>query len=671
VREQLWRARRPAARNAGARRADRRHPARGSTVSGARDRPRPAARNRPRSTHVRQADGQPLGDALRCTAFVRRPSRRSRRLLALLALLAFAAVPAGAGAQAPTAASLQGEVTGLLDATAVQWAELVTPTAVFQNPFAADVAIGHHSFVPPLLAYSLHRAGQRNGDRRLVSAAERTWPHVVLPANASSFDMLGAAYAYQTLTLSDARRRQLAAYMADYDIPVTGRRCLLRPRCWGNLKLVDALAVLAITGAGIRSPNPVARLGDPVAARAAATRIVNRRLAQVADHGLRAEIGDARVRGTVLSDPPADPLAYHALSAFMINEAVAQLGAAASPAARRVQREALDALSVLISPDGDTSYLGRGQGQVWIPALAAGAFASGARTMLSAGQPGRATRYLAGAQRAVRRLVALHAGPYGLQVVPGALTRTTTAGIDGYAHTVAYNGLALFGLTRALDALAALPPAAPIGRLPADGPLAVRDQRATGLGVVASRRIWLAVHKTPTNANDLRHDFGALALKRRTAGGWIDLLAPRPLTITTLDSGGPAMMYEGRPVTPTGFGIHVGRSRVVVNGAYRVDNRIVRRVRFTWRLTRRGVRLRVSGARAGDRFRMLAWTPAGTGGRAGRRRLLAAGARWRFSRPIRTRRITGFHSGPVEQLDAIEARLRLRGTEQFAIRIGI
>jgi hypothetical protein len=599
---------------------------------------------------------------------VRRPFPRPVRALAL-ALALLAAAPAVAAAQPANAGTLRAEVTSLLDTTAGQWAGLVNAKAVFQNPFAADVAAGHSSFVPPMLAYAVHRAGQRTGDQRLNTAAERTWPHVVVPQKASSFDQVGAAYAFQTLALSPARRDHLSRYMADYGIPKTGRRCLLRPTCWGNLKLVDALAILAITNTGVRHPDPLARMHDPVRERAAATAIINRRLGQVADRGVRARIGATRVRGSVLSDPPTDPIAYHALSAFMINEALIQLGAEASVRARRVQRQALDALSVLVSPDGDISYLGRGQGQTWVPALTAGAFASGARAALSANQPGRAARYLAGARRAVRRLALLHGSPSGFLLVPNAATRATTAGIDPYAHTVAYNGLALFGLTRTLDALAAIPPATPLGRLPGDGRLEVRDPNASGLAVVASKRVWLAVHKTATDTGDLRHDSGALALKRRTAAGWVDLLAPRPLTNVTPDSSGPALMYAGVPVRPTGFGIHVGRSRIVVNAGYRSNNRIVRRVRFTWRLTRRGVRLRVAGARPGDRFRVLAWTPAGTGG-SGPRRLLANGARWRFSRPIRARRIPGYHSGPVEALDALEARFRARGNGRFAVTIG-
>jgi hypothetical protein len=287
---------------------------------------------------------------------------------------------------------------------------------------------------------------------------------------------------------------------------------------------------------------------------------------------------------------------------------------------------------------------------------------------VAATDPVRAARYLAGAQRAVRRLVALHAGPQGLQVVPGALTRTTTAGIDGYAHTVAYNGLALFGLTQALDALAAIP-AAPIGVLPADARLEVADQRASGLGIVGNGSVWLAVHKTATDANDLRHDFGALALKRLTPLGWIDLLAPRPLTRITPDTGGPALMHLGEPLKPTGFAIHAHDDTIIVNGTYRANGSIVRRAQFRWKLTRLGARLRVAGAHRGDRFRMLAFTPAGTG-TATRRELVAAGARWRFDRPIRVRRLPGYHSGPIQELDALEARFKAPKSGRFVVTIG-
>ena len=584
---------------------------------------------------------------------------RSRTLICACALALALLPPAAAAAQVPppvpaTAAGLAAEIAGLADTTARQWAALQDANNQFANPFPADLARGHGAFAPPMLVYALQRAGERTGDAALLAAADRAWPVIVSPARASAFDMVAVAAALRTLTLTAARRAQLTQYLAQYGVPTNGRRCITRPRCYSNLKLVDALALLGITGAGISSPDPAARLGNPAAARAAATDVVNRRIPRVVDHGVRATIAGGPIRGTALSDPPDDPLAYHALSTFMLGEAVAQLGAAASPAALRVQQETRDALSLLVAPDGDASYLGRGQGQPWVPALTAGALAAGARDTIAT-EPKRAARYLAAAQRAVQRLAGLQAGPQGLQLVPGAIGRTTAEGIDGYAHTVAYNGLALFGLQAALDALAAIP-AAPVGPLAADGPLTVQDQRGTGLGVAGNGRTWMAVHKTPTNAGDLRHDFGLLALKRRTPAGWVDLLAPRPLTVITPDSGGPALMRHHRPITPTGFGVHARPGTVTVNGGYRENTRWVRKVQFRWRLTRSGARLRVRGAERGDRFRMLAFTPAGTG-HAGRRSLVAAGARWRFDRRIRVRRLRGFHSGPVEQLDAFDVRL--------------
>ena len=52
------------------------------------------------------------------------------------------------------------------------------------------------------------------------------------------------------------------------------------------------------------------------------------------------------------------------------------------------------------------------------------------------------------------------------------------------------------------------------------------------------------------------------------------------------------------------------------------------------------------------------------------RALRAAGARWRFSEPIRARRIPRYHTGPVEALDALEARFRAPPSGTFVITIG-
>ena len=591
---------------------------------------------------------------------------RLKLTIILCALLA-SLVPASA-ARAATVATLREEVRTLLDSTAYQWARMKTPAGDFRNPFPADLARGHGSFVPPMLVYALERAGERRGDPALVAAAEAAWPRSVDPVRASAFDMVGAAYAYRKLALTDARRAQLAQYLSRYGIPQNGYSCLINPVCYGNLRLVDALAVLAITAAGIRSPDPGARLSNPAGARRFPVWVINQRVGEIVDHGVRARAAGRRFRGSYLSDPSMNPLAYHALSTFMLSEAIAVLGREASRAARRARRETTDTLAALVAPDGDTTYLGRGQGQVWVPAIVAGALATAARRA-AAHHPARARRYLAAARRAVQRLERLHASRHGLLLVPGADARTTADGIDSYAHTVAYNGLALFGLTRALDALSGMRRLR-IGRLMSAHRLALTDPGTSGLGVVSNGRVWLAVRRKTAIVSDLRFDFGALALKRRTARGWIDLLAPRPLAPLAANTGGPALLHRGALLTPGGFSIRTRGQTVTVDGGYRANDRWVRRVLFRWRIGRRGARLKVSGARRGDRFRMLAYTPAGTGA-LHPKALEAAGARWKFDRPILARRIPGYHSAPIEALDGLEAWLTAPKSGRFVVKIGI
>jgi hypothetical protein len=270
----------------------------------------------------------------------------------------------------------------------------------------------------------------------------------------------------------------------------------------------------------------------------------------------------------------------------------------------------------------------------------------------------------------VDRLRALHAtADHGLDLVPGASTRTTADGIDSYAHTVAYNGLAMLGLTVAYDALGSLPAGLRVERLPATRRLAVADPEASGLGVVATGRLWMAVHREAKNTHDLRHDAGLLALKRRTASGWTDLLAPRPYTLTNPLSGGPQLLRGTKALTPAGDALAVRRRTVIVRGGYDRRSKRLRDVTFRWRVLRDAVRLTVVGARKGDRFRVIAWTPAGTGA-ARRRELDANGATWRFSRPIVVTRLPGFHSGPVQDLDGLAAVLRVPRSGRFKVRIG-
>lgn len=598
----------------------------------------------------------------------RLPARGGALGRAALAVLAAGACVLAAPV-APTARA--NEFADLADEVAARWVAHQRPDGGFPNPVAAEVAIGHGGFAPPPLLYAIQRSGERLGDAARVAAAERGWPGAVHPLNASPFDIVAAAHAYRHLDLSAGTRAVVATWLRGFAIPRNGALCIRKPGCYTNLRLVDATAVLAAVRTGLRSEVPGTRLSTPVRSRRAAARLVNRRVPQIVDHGLVAAIDGRRLRGTVLSDPPSNPLAYHALSAFYLAEAVRDLGPRAAPAARRVLRESLDALSVLTSPDGDASWMGRGQQLAWVPALTAAAMVEGA-ALVADRQPARAGRYLAVARRAVLRLRERHLVETGFRMLPEP--RTTTAGHDYYVHTVALNGLALHALSRAADVARRLP-ALPRRAVPAERRLAVADPRASGVAVSARRGTWLGVHAFTPKHKDLRYDAGLLALKaRRPGGGWRDLLAPRPLTegLPHVESAGPMLMRRGVPGLPSGDAIRVTRSgAVVVRGAFRTASERVLRdgVTFTYRPAPGGAMLGLDSVRKGDRYRLLLFTRAGTGSWT-RRAVTAFGTRVRFPVAVRVRRVPGYHSGPVENLDALSVRFRARRDGRLRVRFG-
>ncbi len=569
----------------------------------------------------------------------------------MLTLLAVLAPVASARAE------VASDIRAVSDEVLRSWRSQQTASGIFPNPQPAEIARGHGGFAPPMIMYAMQRAGERLDDSDLIAGAESAWPIKVSIAHASAFDVIGAAYAFRQLGLSPLARAGLADYLRWYAVPPNGRGCIIRPRCYHNLVLVDALAVLASTGTGLRSITPGTRLADPKASRAYAATIINQRVPRIVDRRLRARVAGAPVNAGVLSDPPNNPLAYHALSTFVLAEAVKELGPVASPRARATLLQALDALSVLVGPDGDVSYMGRGQGQVWVPAVTVGAMVDGA-ALTAATDPLRASRYLAVADRALGRLRSQHVGPVGFRVVPG--DRATYAGLDRYVHTVAYNGLALFALTVAADTAATLPPIAP-GVMPADQSMRVLDARASGLGIVSTGRLWMAVHYRATSLNDLRYGSGLIGLQLRQADGtWRNVLAPRPRTesLKGVPSTGPTLLRRGSAARFRGRRLTAWRRTLKVVGYLPPSRSKQHRTTISYRPAGDAVVVRVAGLKRGRRYGFVVFAPAGTGDLVARR-LRANGATWRFSRPISVRRITNrFHSGPVENLDALVVSLR-------------
>ena len=82
---------------------------------------------------------------------------RAKLALILCALLLPAACAPAASAQVGTAGLLREEIRSLVDGTAAQWAGMMTSAGDFENPFPADLARGHGSFVPPMLVYARGR----------------------------------------------------------------------------------------------------------------------------------------------------------------------------------------------------------------------------------------------------------------------------------------------------------------------------------------------------------------------------------------------------------------------------------------------------------------------------------------------------------------------------------
>ena len=432
-----------------------------------------------------------------------------RRLLLAIAVLALA-LPASA--RADTAKDLRKEVTRVADRAAAQWAGLLTPTNVFRNPWPADVAAGHGSFVPPGLAFGVHAAGLRERDDELVRAAERAWPNAVAPERASAFDMLAAAYAYRTLDLTPARKAQLGGYLGRYGIPVNGAVCITTPAVTTTSSWSTPRPCSPSPAPG--SARPIPPGGSPTRApRAPPRRGSSTAACPTSPTSASAPSRPARsaaARSSPTRRPTRPPTTRSRRSCSTSRSGSSDPTPRAppgAPAARRSRRSPCSS-----PPPADASYLGRGQDQVWVPAITAAALAAGARAF-----PARAPRYLGAARAALRRLERLHATRRPrLRRRP----RREPPHDDGRdrplrPHRRLQRPRALRAHRRARRAA---PRPRPHARAQAPGRPRARASptpSATGLAIVADGRTWMAVHAIRRNTSDLRHDLGLLALERR------------------------------------------------------------------------------------------------------------------------------------------------------------
>ncbi|MGE4425302.1 MAG: hypothetical protein AB7G37_02485 [Solirubrobacteraceae bacterium] len=421
---------------------------------------------------------------------------------------------------------------------------------------------------------------------------------------------------------SDELRAWATRYLQRFTVTQVGARargCKAKPSCYTNLKLVEALDILQLLSTDLTSPVPGSRLATREASRRWARDLVNNRIPKVADGRLRMRTPRGVTSGSVLSDPPNNPLAYHALSTWLLVGAVEELGAAAGARTVKALRRTLDALTALVGPDGEIAWYGRGQAQVWTVAVTAAAGAEGARYFAKT-DPTRAKRYLALTRLALERLRDRHRKSSGLlalvdtqRLTDGASTtiphRNDTRGIDEYAGDVVYGGLSQLALWRTIDALDDLDPLMAHSRLPVEGELRVLDPKATRMAVVRRRDVWFAVHAANQHRTDLRYDAGLLRLKHRGSDGiWSDVLAARPRTTTptrTLTAA-PAMVWRDRFAYPVGTRTQVmSDGRVIIRGGYRLDARrwLRRGITWTYEPLSNGLKLTVRGLPRGARLR--------------------------------------------------------------------
>jgi hypothetical protein len=203
--------------------------------------------------------------------------------------------------------------------------------------------------------------------------------------------------------------------------------------------------------------------------------------------------------------------------------------------------------------------------------------------------------------RLAGRVVAVHGfGPHGVWIVPALRTDPAAgrAAMDDYAANGVYNGLTLVGAEWTLGPLATADP-------PATGALGGDRDGTTAIGrglasfaVSRHRGVWFAVRMRSGRAahsHDPRYAFGLMAAKRRTATGWTDVVPAAPRSLGTGDAPGPWLVLPGERVAePFGTRLETDRrsGTVTVVGGFRTaKGAVVRRVRFTYTPTGRGVEL--------------------------------------------------------------------------------
>jgi hypothetical protein len=516
-----------------------------------------------------------------------------------------------------------------------------------------------------MLGYGLLEAGIRTRDDALIAGGARAVTYTAARPerrrNIAMFRNVALAGAYNLARERIPEHPEFTRARATWERRLRGMRLdRLLHGTVTNKTLVEAVAVLELLRSGLRSrdrrvltagpvgsPARAAVLADPGRSRRLVMDLLARRLPRAAAPFDRRDGRAGRL--SMLGDYPNLPLAYHALATGFLARAVELLGPDAPARARRLLREAAGASWALAAPDGDLSYFGRSQEQAWTLSLSA----YGAE--VAAGSAGPAVgRLQALSERAVGRLDGAYTvGPDGLFVVP-ALAQDLRRGVralDSYAAAASYSGLTLVALNWAIAAPGAAAPPAGTGA-DSDGSFVLGTGRAT-FAAVRAGDVWFAVKQAHAPEDDLRSDFGLVALKVRAGdGSWQDLLPLRPRVEGRRDSAGPILRRGRRRALPEGRALRVNAAgRVGVTAGYRA---LRRRVAITFRPSACGVEIALRG-RSGDEWELSWFLPGPV--RVEERSISGQGREIAFDRPARTSLERGYSSATEPALTRARARL--------------
>lgn len=520
-----------------------------------------------------------------------------RALLALAALSLIAAAP-------PASAKAPSTWGPLAERIAAPWPGLQNSDGTYQDyVYGGDISfclvrqckpgLGNARYAEAVLGYALLKTGVRTGNEAVIDTALRSLTWVAKHPEyrdtlQTNFETWALASAYNLARARVPKRRLFRDNRRSWERWLTTVKPLLLvpgARRYFNHHLVEAVATFELRRTGLRSKVKGAVLHPATynSVERRAVRTVEEEVYAVARPTLLETGGSV---AALVSDRPEYPLAYQGLSIAFYARALETMGNRLSGRARQLIGRMAHASWLLTAPDGDLAYAGRSQEESWALTMTAYGAQVAARQKGVGG--GQAARWQALADRAIERLRTEHdVGSRGMWIVP-ALGRDLERGLPGldpYAGAAIFSGLTLAFLELARDEAATH--RRKVGRIASDAAGSRRLGRADDSFVtVRTGSLWYAVRQSrdmQRRLDDLRTDYGLIALKRRVDGRWRDVMPLRPRVESpdrrAADSAGPRLRPGGgTPVgVPVGTAISAGADSVRVTTGWRMpDGSVVR-----------------------------------------------------------------------------------------------